>query len=333
MKLASSLSFAALIVGCIAEVPDAPPQLGEQTEALRRLPVDPDPDPEPEPEPDPDPDPPIGDPTPGEPIQVVFKHMWCFGPHTPYDPDQWVTAPEGEGLTGAFHHRFDHEAANRTKAPTPAGVASRQVTVSSFTGDPNDPYGAVPGDYAWARLPDGWYVELGVYWGGSITRTVPATVSDPARLEDAGYHLARENWFSCGSAHRKFRLDKAYCPDYPNVPVSDFCSFECPCEPGEGGCDGDIECGRQGETMACGLNNGPKWGLPEGWRACEYTCGNGQHDAGEACDDGGRQGGDGCSARCTAEPGYRCRSWNLCLPDYVLYPGKYGGFKRDYVTR
>ena len=36
-------------------------------------------------------------------------------------------------------------------------------------------------------------------------------------------------------------------------------------------------------------------------------CGNGVVDLGEACDDGGRVDGDGCSAVCTIEPGWVCR--------------------------
>jgi cysteine-rich repeat protein len=36
------------------------------------------------------------------------------------------------------------------------------------------------------------------------------------------------------------------------------------------------------------------------------TCGDGNLDVGEACDDGGNVGGDGCSAVCTAEPFYTC---------------------------
>ncbi|MDD5025812.1 MAG: DUF4215 domain-containing protein [Candidatus Peribacteraceae bacterium] len=36
------------------------------------------------------------------------------------------------------------------------------------------------------------------------------------------------------------------------------------------------------------------------------TCGNGEIETGEACDDGNTTGGDGCSATCTVESGYSC---------------------------
>ncbi len=41
---------------------------------------------------------------------------------------------------------------------------------------------------------------------------------------------------------------------------------------------------------------------------CVYnTCGDGVRRSGEACDDGGKAGGDGCSATCTIEPGATCK--------------------------
>src|SRR5687767_9009917 len=36
------------------------------------------------------------------------------------------------------------------------------------------------------------------------------------------------------------------------------------------------------------------------------TCGNSVKDTDETCDDGNALAGDGCSATCTIEPGYKC---------------------------
>ena len=48
----------------------------------------------------------------------------------------------------------------------------------------------------------------------------------------------------------------------------------------------------------------------DGSRNClglsQARCGNGALEAGEACDDGGAISGDGCSADCTVECGWRC---------------------------
>jgi cysteine-rich repeat protein len=41
-------------------------------------------------------------------------------------------------------------------------------------------------------------------------------------------------------------------------------------------------------------------------------CGNGTVDTREACDDGDREGGDGCSAECQVEAGWDC-SWETCV--------------------
>lgn len=38
----------------------------------------------------------------------------------------------------------------------------------------------------------------------------------------------------------------------------------------------------------------------------QATCGDGVREGDEACDDGDRRNGDGCSARCSLEPGYAC---------------------------
>jgi cysteine-rich repeat protein len=41
-------------------------------------------------------------------------------------------------------------------------------------------------------------------------------------------------------------------------------------------------------------------------RACTAVCGDGIKFPNEACDDGNRRNGDGCSAACAIESGYQC---------------------------
>jgi fibro-slime domain-containing protein len=42
--------------------------------------------------------------------------------------------------------------------------------------------------------------------------------------------------------------------------------------------------------------------------ACSTSCGNGNIEAGEQCDDGNLADGDGCSSTCTIEPGFTCKN-------------------------
>ncbi|MCC7386130.1 MAG: DUF4215 domain-containing protein [Deltaproteobacteria bacterium] len=52
------------------------------------------------------------------------------------------------------------------------------------------------------------------------------------------------------------------------------------------------------------------------------TCGNGRLDEGEACDDGGRDAGDGCNPACAVEPGYHCTGEpSQCEPDITMRDG------------
>ena len=44
------------------------------------------------------------------------------------------------------------------------------------------------------------------------------------------------------------------------------------------------------------------------------TCGNGMHDAGEYCDDGNQNDGDGCSSACSLEGGWVCETVSLRSP-------------------
>ena len=46
----------------------------------------------------------------------------------------------------------------------------------------------------------------------------------------------------------------------------DFCSVVFPCNLGEGDCDSDAQCNA---SLVCGDNNGPEYGLPPGYDACE----------------------------------------------------------------
>jgi fibro-slime domain-containing protein len=53
-------------------------------------------------------------------------------------------------------------------------------------------------------------------------------------------------------------------------------------------------------------------------RACDPTCGNGNIDEGEQCDDGNGRDNDGCSATCMQEPGFTCTP--VERPDTVACP-------------
>lgn len=60
-------------------------------------------------------------------------------------------------------------------------------------------------------------------------------------------------------------------------------------------------------------------GAGESLTACEAagvprSCGDGALDDGEICDDGNRQGGDGCNGRCATEPGFTCPASGPCIP-------------------
>lgn len=96
-------------------------------------------------------------------------------------------------------------------------------------------------------------------------------------------------------------------------------------EPGEGcddgdtdprdGCDADClrelaqECDQDNQcaSSVCDSTETPD--------VCEASnvCGNGRREAGEACDDGGNTGGDGCSANCRLENGQECGTDEDCL--------------------
>lgn len=59
------------------------------------------------------------------------------------------------------------------------------------------------------------------------------------------------------------------------------------------------------------------------------SCGNGLPDAGEKCDDGNSNSGDGCSRECQVENGYICTSATVvrpsqCVPESRPKPNEYG---------
>jgi cysteine-rich repeat protein len=78
------------------------------------------------------------------------------------------------------------------------------------------------------------------------------------------------------------------------------------------------ECGNNvietGETC----DDGNKDGMDGCSPICRFeVCGSGYADYNEGCDDGGTSTGDGCSAGCTVEPGFRCTGVDpsVCAPD------------------
>jgi fibro-slime domain-containing protein len=106
----------------------------------------------------------------------------------------------------------------------------------------------------------------------------------------------------------------------------DGCDKNCQFEPGFA-CDApgtpchQTKCndGKFEATEACEDNNNdmgdgctPECAVepscPAGGGACNSTCGDGMHFAGdpEECDDGNRRDGDGCSSACKIELGYQC---------------------------
>lgn len=120
------------------------------------------------------------------------------------------------------------------------------------------------------------------------------------------------------------------CVECSYTPSIDECATAgCRCGLGQGDCDSDDECG---PGLICGHNNGAAFGQHYTWDFCIRAgppCGNGQPDFGEACDDGNRNNGDGCSSTCQVEYGWACPSWDFCyrsLPRCFPYCGGGLGF-------
>ncbi len=55
--------------------------------------------------------------------------------------------------------------------------------------------------------------------------------------------------------------------------------------------------------------------------ACLTTCGNGNLEPGEPCDDGALAAGDGCAADCTVEPGWECEGETVSTCAPICSPG------------
>ncbi len=130
------------------------------------------------------------------------------------------------------------------------------------------------------------------------------------------------------------------CEDDDTTPTSgDGCSATCQLELGWG-------CGAAGKAChkaVCGdgvaeggepCDNGTKNAVGSGCNpycevepscpktggACSSRCGDGLKLAGEDCDDGNTTPGDGCSADCKIEPGFKCDDVIGALPDTLPVP-------------
>lgn len=156
---------------------------------------------------------------------------------------------------------------------------------------------------------------------------------------------------------------KETCDDCNDV-SGDGCSSTCQVEPGwdcsSGTCIQSV-CGNgkveSGESCDDGANNGLFYGNGTGCsktctiepncrngaginQACTTTCGDGNLDAGEGCDDGNTVNGDGCSSTCTPEPGFTCTT--MSEPDSqtcssgsgqcLRLPIVYRDFKNETLT-
>ena len=99
--------------------------------------------------------------------------------------------------------------------------------------------------------------------------------------------------FACGDGV----LDPGEACDDGNNDDRDGCDYNCGLEVGPGdACDGLVD------GDACLTGDG--FGTCAGGECVLPTCGDGELDAGEACDDGNGDDGDGCSSACASE--YEC---------------------------
>ena len=79
-----------------------------------------------------------------------------------------------------------------------------------------------------------------------------------------------------------------------------------------GSTGGGNNSGKGGNVKGGGSGNGGNGGsftLPTVTPPSSVTCGNGQKDPNEGCDDGNQTGKDGCSKTCQVEDGYECPDW------------------------
>lgn len=88
------------------------------------------------------------------------------------------------------------------------------------------------------------------------------------------------------------------CPTFQQTsPSPTFCSEDCRCGVGEGDCDSDADCD---DGLICGPDNGPDYGLPEGYEACVPST----TDAGDG--DSSAEGSNTEQGPCCLSDDYNC---------------------------
>lgn len=103
---------------------------------------------------------------------------------------------------------------------------------------------------------------------------------------------------TCGDG---FVNDPSEVCDDGNLATGDGCNAACLLEVGET-CSLDADCA----SNRCNMLAAPPVCAPP------FGCGNGDLEAGEACDDGNNSNGDGCTASCTIEDGNPCNADAEC---------------------
>jgi cysteine-rich repeat protein len=235
------------------------------------------------------------------------------------DGDNDDTIDEAAGRTLLFRNASRGSCSGDSGGPA-LNSAGRVIGVSSTGGGDDSAYDATFVAYDW--IADNACTPF------DPTHPQPAFCDDPLCPCTTGEGDCDDDDHCRGSLDCRFNIgDTVGLPaDYdvcgPNCPALDpsdpdpsFCATGCLCDIGEGDCDGDEQCAGD---LICGLNNGAPFGLPASYEVCIRpgpSCGNGQPDAGEVCDDANRASGDGCSPTCRPEVGWSCPSWNQCIPN------------------
>ncbi len=78
---------------------------------------------------------------------------------------------------------------------------------------------------------------------------------------------------------------------------------------------------RDGPCAVCQNDDDCASGVCQNGDCAEPVCGDGFRAAGEECDDGGTDDGDGCAADCTVEPGFVCDLPSRIIDDQVIMRG------------
>lgn len=99
-------------------------------------------------------------------------------------------------------------------------------------------------------------------------------------------------------------------------------------------CDNDTVAQGQQPKPYDGCDRTCKWEPQCSNGTCTARCGDGVilPGSGEVCDDGNTRSGDGCSADCTAEPGYTCVVQALPTPGTVTLPSVLRDFRGSDLT-